>query len=292
MSDNMDKIKSAIESISQGLAAIETSDDWIRYLTFCSSFYNYSYNNIILIMMQRPNATFVAGYAAWRKMNRYVKKGEKGIGILCPCIRKEEAFKEPDDANVYNDREAEKEVRKVVSGFRVGYVFDLSQTDGDDSMLPVLVTGLQSNTEQEQAIYEALLKYVSSQYQVEEVSGTASKGSYNIDTHVITVRSDLPYQQKLKSLLHELSHALDFSMNPDLTIPRNKRELIAESCAFVVCLRLGIDTSSYSFSYLKSWLKDPKELGEIADCVQKISSKIINELAESEDFAFSDLVEE
>lgn len=81
-------------------------------------------------------------------------------------------------------------------------------------------------------------------------------------------------------------------MHPDDTIPRNKRELIAESCAFVVCLRLGIDTSSYSFSYLKSWLKDPKELGEVADCVQKISSKIINELAESSDFAFSHLLEE
>lgn len=290
--NNQDGIKTALASIEQGLATINTDKDWIRYLTFCSSFYNYSYNNIILIMMQRPNATFVAGYTAWRKMNRYVKKGEKGIGILCPCIRKVETFAEPDDTNVYNDKEAEKEVKKVVSGFRIGYVFDLSQTDGDDSMLPVLVSGLQGSSEQEKVIYEALLKYVSSQYQVEEVTGTSAKGSFNIDTKVITVRSDLQYQQKLKSLLHELSHAIDFSMNPDLTIPRNKRELIAESCAFVVCLRLGIDTSSYSFSYLKSWMTDPKELGEVADAVQKISSKIINELAESGDFAFSDLVEE
>ena len=285
-------MKTAIESLSQGLQAIESSDDWIRYLTFCSSFYNYNYNNIILIMMQRPNATFVAGYTAWRKMNRYVRKGEQGIGILCPCIRKVETFAEPDDARVYNDKEAEKEVKKVLSGFRIGYVFDLSQTDGDDSMLPILVTGLAGNSEQEKAIYEALYSYVSSRYCVQEVNGISAKGSYNIETQVITVRSDLQYQQKLKSLLHELSHAIDFSMNPDMTIPRNKRELIAESCAFVVCLRLGIDTSSYSFSYLKSWLKDPKELGEIADCVQKISSKIINELAESEDFAFSDLTEE
>lgn len=285
-------MKKAIESISTGLQAIETSDDWIRYLTFCSSFYNYSYNNIILIMMQRPNATFVAGYTAWRKMNRYVRKGEQGIGILCPCIRKVETFAEPDDARVYNDKEAEKEVKKVLSGFRIGYVFDLSQTDGDDSMLPVLVTGLQGSSEQEQAIYKALLKYVSAKYCVQEVIGTSAKGSYNIDTKVITVRSDLQYQQKLKSLLHELSHAIDFEINPDMTTPRNKRELIAESCAFVVCLRLGIDTSSYSFSYLKSWLKDPKELGEVADCVQKISSRIINELAESKDFAFSHLMEE
>ena len=251
---NQDKIKSALESIENGLAAINTDKDWIRYLTFCSSFYNYSYNNIILIMMQRPDATYVAGYTAWRKLNRYVKKGEKGIGILCPCIRKVEAFKEPDDANVYNDREAEKEVKKVITGFRIGYV--------------------------------------SSQYRVQEVTGTSAKGSYNIDTKVITVRSDLQYKQKIKSILHELSHAVDFEMHPDMTIPRNKREIIGESCAFVICLRLGIDTSSYSFSYLKSWLKDPKELGEVADCVQKISSKIINELAESSDFAFSHLLEE
>lgn len=292
MSNNMDKIKAAIESISNGLASIESSDDWIRYLKFCSNFYNYSYNNIILIMMQRPNASYVAGYTAWRKMNRYVRKGEKGIGILCPCIRKVETFAEPDDTKVYNDMEAEKEVKKVISGFKVGYVFDLSQTEGDDSMLPVLVTGLAGDSEQEQAIYEALLKYVSNQYQVEEVAGISAKGSYNIETQVITVRSDLQYQQKIKSLLHEFSHAIDFSLHPDMTIARNKRELIAESCAFVVCLRLGIDTSSYSFSYLKSWLQDPKELGEVADVVQKISSRIINELAESKDFAFSYLMEE
>ena len=159
-------------------------------------------------------------------------------------------------------------------------------------MLPVLVTGLQGSSEQEKAVYEALLKYVSSQYCVQEVTGISAKGSFNIETKVITVRSDLQYQQKLKSLLHELSHALDFDMHPDMTIPRNKRELVAESCAFVICLRLGIDTSSYSFSYLRSWMKDPKEIGEIADCVQKISSKIINELAGADDLAFSNLVEE
>ena len=289
---NQDKIKSALESIENGLAAINTDKDWIRYLTFCSSFYNYSYNNIILIMMQRPDATYVAGYTAWRKMNRFVKKGEKGIGILCPCIRKVETFKEPDDKNVYNDEEAEKQVKKVISGFKVGYVFDLSQTDGDDSLLPVLVTGLAGNSEQEKAIYEALYGYISNKYCVQEVSSMSAKGSYNIETQVITVKSDLEYRQKIKSLLHEFSHAIDFTMHPDSNIPRNKRELVAESCAFVVCLRLGIDTSDYSFGYLKSWLKDPKEIGEIADCVQKISCKIIMELAESSDFAFSDLLEE
>lgn len=287
-----DKIKSALTSIEEGLATINSNEDWIKYLSFNSRFYNYSYNNIILIMMQRPDASYVAGFTAWRKMNRFVKKGEKGIGILCPCIRKVETFKEPDDTNVYHDKKAEKEVKKVISGFKVGYVFDLSQTDGDDSMLPVLVTGLAGNSEQEKAIYEALYGYVANQYCVQEVSGMSAKGSYNLETQVITIKSDLEYRQKIKSLLHELSHAIDFTMHPDSSIPRNKRELVAESCAFVVCLRLGTDTSDYSFGYLKSWLKDPKEIGEIADCVQKVSCKIITGLAESSDFAFSYLLEE
>ena len=75
MSSNQDKIKSALTSIEEGLATINSDEDWIRYLKFNSMFYNYSYNNIILIMMQRPDATYVAGYTAWRKLNRYVKKG-------------------------------------------------------------------------------------------------------------------------------------------------------------------------------------------------------------------------
>lgn len=120
MSSNQDKIKSALTSIEQHLAIINSDEDWIRYLKFNSMFYNYSYNNIILIMMQRPDATYVASYSAWRKMNRQVRKNERGIGIICPCVRKVECFKEPDDTSVYNDKEAEKEVKKVVSGFKIG----------------------------------------------------------------------------------------------------------------------------------------------------------------------------
>ena len=183
--NNQEKIKLALESIEEGLATINTDKDWIRYLTFCSSFYNYSYRNIILILMQQPNATFVAGYTAWKKMNRYVKRGEKGIAILCPCIRKIAVFAEPDDKNFYNDKEAEKEIKKVLSGFKIGYVFDISQTDGDDSMLPVLVTGLAGNSEQEKAIYDALLKHISSKYCVQEMAGISAKGSYNVETPLL-----------------------------------------------------------------------------------------------------------
>lgn len=289
---NQDKIKSALESIDQGLATINTNEDWLKFLTFQSQFYNYSFGNAMLIYTQRPDATYVKGFKAWNQLGRFVKKGSKGIGILCPCIRKVETFKEPSDTNVYNDKEAEKEIKKVISGFRVGYVYDLSDTDGDDSQLPVLVTGLLGNADEEKALYESLLSYVSKEYCVQEVDCGSSKGSYNLESHVISINSAIEYRQKIKTLLHEFAHALDVNMNPDDSIPRNKRELIAESTAFVVCLRLGVDTSSYSFSYLKSWLKEPEELKAIADSVQKISYQIINGLAGCNNPAFLNLKED
>lgn len=289
---NADKIKTALEEIDTGLATINTNEDWIHFLSFQAQFYNYSFGNAMLIYIQRPDATYVKGYKAWNQIGRHVVKGAKGIGILCPCIRKIEVIKEPVDTNVYNDKEAEKEIKKVISGFRMGYVYDLSDTAGDDSQLPVLVTGLLSSTDEEKALYESLISYVSKEYCVQECDCGSSKGSYNLETHVISINNKIEYRQKIKTLLHEYSHALDFKMHPDDDIPRNKRELIAESTAFVVCLRLGVDTSSYSFSYLKSWLKEPDELKEIADSVQKISYEIINGLAGSSDSAFLNLKEE
>ena len=292
MSKNQEKIKAALERIDKGLATINTDEDWLRFLCFQAQFYNYSFGNAMLIFSQNPNATYVKGYKAWNQLGRYVKKGSKGLAILAPCIRKVEVFKEPENKNLYHDEEAEKEIRKVVSGFRIAYVYDIADTDGDDSILPVLVTGLAGNSEQEKEIYERLFGVISKGHCVQEVSGTASKGSFNLETKVISIREDLEYLQKIKTLLHEYAHLLDFQMHPEDDISRNRRELIAESVAFIVSLRLGIDTSRYSMSYIKSWLKDKEELKIIADSVQKIAYTIITELAESSDSAFSMLKEE
>ena len=292
MSKNQEKIKAALNRIEDSLVAINTDEDWLKFLSFQAQFYNYSFGNAMLIFSQNPNATYVKGYKAWNQLGRYVKKGSKGLAILAPCIRKVEVFKEPENKNLYHDEEAEKEIRKVVSGFRIAYVYDIADTDGDDRMLPVLVTGLAGNGEQEKEIYERLLNVISKEHCVQEVSGTASKGSFNLETEVISIRGDLEYLQKIKTLLHEYAHLLDFQMHPEDDISRNRRELIAESVAFIVSLRLGLDTSRYSMSYIKSWLKDKEELKIIADSVQKIAYTIITELAESSDSAFSMLKEE
>ena len=288
---NSDKIKTALERIEEGLATINTDQDWISYLRFQSLFYQYSFNNTISIFLQNPEASYVMGYKAWNKLGRYVRKGSKGLAILAPCVKKIEVFKEPENKAEYHDKEGEKEIKKVISGFRVAYVYDIADTDGSDEYLPVLVKGLSGNGETEQQIYERLLSVISKEFTVKEITGTASKGSYNLETKVISVRSDMDYLQRIKTLLHEASHAYDFLMNPDNTIPRNRRELVAESVAFVLATRLNLDVSSYSISYIQSWLKDKEELKIIADTVQKVSCKIINLLVESKDSTFSILDE-
>lgn len=292
MNKNQEKIKAALERIENGLAAINTDEDWLKYLSFQSQFYNYSFRNTMLIYLQNPEASFVKGYKAWNKLGRYVKKGAKGLAILAPCYRKVEDFKEPDNESEYQDSEGEKVTKKVISGFRAAYVFDIADTDGSDEYLPVLVKGLAGNSGQEKEIYEKLKAFIATEHPVQEVTGTASKGSYNLETGVICVRADVEYLQKIKTILHEYAHSIDFAMHPGQDISRNRRELVAESVAFVVSLRLGLDTSRYSVGYIKSWLKDKDELKIVADAVQKVAAKIINNLAESSDSAFSMMREE
>ena len=292
MNKNQEKIQAALARIEEGLATINTDEDWLKYLSFQSLFYNYSFRNAMLIYSQNPQATYVKGYKAWGKLGRYVKKGAKGLAILAPCIRKVEDFKEPENKSEYQDSEGEKVTKEVVSGFRIAYVFDIADTDGSDEYLPVLVKGLAGNSEQEKEIYEKLKAFISTEHPVQEVTGTASKGSYNLETGVISVREDVEYLHKIKTLLHEYAHAIDFTMHPEEDISRNRRELVAESVAFVTCMRLGLDTSRYSVGYIKSWLKDRDELKIVADTVQKVAAKIINNLAGSSDSAFSYLREE
>lgn len=292
MNKNQEKIQAALDRIEEGLATINTDEDWLKYLSFQSLFYNYSFRNAMLIYLQNPEATYVKGYKAWNGLGRHVKKGAKGLAILAPCFKKVEDFKEPENKSEYQDFEGEKVMKKVISGFRVAYVFDIADTDGSDEYLPILVKGLAGNSEQEQEIYTKLKAFISTEHPVQEVAGTASKGSYNLETGVISVRSDVEYLQKIKTILHEYAHAIDFAMHPEQDISRNRRELIAESVAFVVSLRLGLDTSRYSMGYIKSWLKDKDELKVVADTVQKVAVKIINNLAESSDSAFSNLKED
>jgi len=287
-----EKIQAALDRIDSAVENINTDADWRAFLSFSSKFYHYSARNTLLIYAQNPQASYVKGYKAWNQLGRYVKKGARGISILAPCVKTVEEFAEPDNKAEYQDAEAEKVTKKVITGFKIAHVFDIADTDGDDSQLPVLVKGLAGNTEQERQIYESLKAYISTEHPVQEVTGMSAKGSFNRATGVISIRDDLEYLQKSKTIIHEYAHSLDFAMNPSEDISRNRRELVAESVAFTVSLRLGLDTSRYSMGYIKSWLKDKDELKAVADTVQKVAAKIIDNLAGSGDAAFAALKDE
>ena len=170
MANNQEKIQEALARIDTALENINTDADWLAYLTFQSRFYNYSVGNILLIYAQKPQASFVKGYKAWNQLGRYVKKGAKGICILAPCIKKTEEFLEPENKAEYHQSEGEKVVRKKLVGFKTTYVFDLSDTDGSDEHIPVLVRGLSGNSEEEQQLYEKLKAVISTEHQVLEVN--------------------------------------------------------------------------------------------------------------------------
>ena len=236
----------------------------------------------MLIYRQNPDASFVKGYRAWNDLARYVKKGSKGIAILAPCVRKAKDDDKLADRTVCK-RDTDEKDKKVVAGFRIAYVYDIADTAGSDEFLPVLVKGMAGNSDRERDIYEKLRDIVSQEHLVLEVTGMASKGAYNIETGIISINTDYDYLQRIKTLLHEYAHAVDYAMNPEKDIKKNVRELVAESVAFVVMQYLGFDTSSYSIGYIKSWLKDAEELKTVAVTVQKIACRIIDKLLEAMD---------
>lgn len=280
-----DKIKEAISLVEEGLQSITSEREWLNFLKFQSLFYQYSYSNAILIYLQNPEATYVKGYKAWNKLGRYVVKGGKGLKILAPCYRKMEVFKEPENKAEYHQMEGEKEVKRVLSGFKITHVFDISDTAGSDEYLPVLVCGLSGNGDDVKELYEKVFAVVSKDYPVQEVFKTASKGSYNLETKQICVRGDMEYLQRLKSLCHEYSHAIHFMLRPEDDLSRAGRELVAEASAFIICNRLGADTADYSISYLKSWMSESGDLKKVMDDIQRVAYTILTKLAKSSDFA-------
>ena len=284
---NQEKTKEALAKIEAAVENIRTNEDWLQYLAFQAKFYRYSARNVLLIRAQNPEARYVKGYKAWRELDRFVKKGAKGIAILAPCIKKVEEYKEPADKAEYQDKKGEKVTKNILCGFTIKYVFDIADTDGSDEHIPVLVKGLSGDSEAEKSLYERLEAVIAAQgHIIRKVTGTASKGSFNISTGIISIRDDLEAVQRIKTLLHEFAHATDFTMNPDENISRPHRELVAESVAYIVASRLGLDTSRYTSGYLASWGGEAGELAIVADSAQKVAMKIIDTLAESSYFAF------
>lgn len=284
-----DQLKEITERLEQGVKDIFTSEMYTKYLLTMSKFHNYSFNNTLLIAMQRPDATLVAGYNAWKnKFNRYVKKGEKGIQIIAPAPVKEREEREKIDKDtgltVLNESgEPEIEVvERVIPRFRVTTVFDYAQTDGEP--LPTLeVNELTARVKDYTLLKEAIEQVSPVPIRFGEIEGNA-KGYYSHVDKEICVRADMGESQTIKTMIHEVAHAMLHDSDQLKQRGEEKDQLTketeAESIAFTVCSALGIDTSDYSFPYVASWAsgKELKELKDSMDTIRLTAADFLEKL--------------
>lgn len=287
--DRKQQMKEITERLEQGVKDIFTSEMYTMYLRTMAKIHNYSFNNTLLIAMQRPDATLVAGFQAWKnKFNRYVKKGEKGIQIIAPAPIKEVEEREKIDKDtglaVLNENgEPEMErMEYVIPRFRVTTVFDVSQTDGEP--LPLLEVNELTASVKDYALLTAAIEQVSPvPIRFDEIEGEA-KGYYSDIEKEICVQTGMGESQTIKTMIHEVAHAM--LHNSDLMEQRGEekdrltKETEAESIAFTVCSALGIDTSDYSFPYVASWAsgKELKELKDSMDTIRLTAADFLEKL--------------
>lgn len=276
--DKQAALKEATEMLENGVKSVFTSERYIEFLSFMSKFHNYSYNNCILIMMQNPEASLVAGFNDWKnKHNRYVKKGEKGIKIIAPAPYKTTVKVPVLDANnqpvmVNGEPLTENKVVQKMS-FRVVSVFDVSQTDGEP--LPSIAPELTANVDNFEELFQAICATTDYTVNFADIPGTA-KGFCRYSDKTITIRKGMSEAQIIKTAIHEAAHSrLHKPSERDSNTPlptRSTKEVEAESVAFLISRYFGVDTSDYSFDYVANWSTD-KEIAELKQSLEVIQSE-------------------
>lgn len=281
------KVKEITDKLEAGLKELFESEKYKSYLSTMSKFHNYSFNNTLLIAMQKPEATLVAGYRAWQKnFERHVNKGEKAIRILAPApykIKEERDKLDPVTGEMMFDENGmpqKEETEVTIPAFRAVSVFDVSQTDGKP--IPELeVNELLSTVEGYEDFVQALMNISPVPIAFEDIPGD-SKGYFSTAEKRIAVQENMSESQTLKTMVHEVAHSMlhDKEVNQSMDIPvkdRNTKEVEAESVAFTVCQHFGIDTSDYSFGYIAGWSsgRNMKELKSSLDTIRKTASELI-----------------
>ena len=286
------KVKEITDKLEEGLKELFESEKYKSYLSTMSKFHNYSFNNTLLIAMQKPEATLVAGYQAWQKnFNRHVNKGEKGIRILAPApykIKEERDKLDPVTGEVMLDKDGMPQTEEVeikIPAFRAVSVFDVSQTDGEP--IPELeAKELLSTVEGYEDFIKAVTFVAPVPISFEDIPGD-SKGFFSPTEKRIAVQEGMSESQTLKTMVHEIAHSMlhDKEVNKDILAPakdRNTKEVEAESIAYTVCQHFGIDTSEYSFGYIAGWStgRDMKELKSSLDTIRRTASELITGIEE------------
>lgn len=278
-----EQIKAITEKLQQGINNLFQSDAYKNYLKTMSRFTSYSLNNTLLIAMQKPDATLVASYGTWKHFNRQVMKGAKGIKIICPCPYKKKTETEITDTDGKkilgkDGRPLTEKSEKVLMGFKVANVFDISSTSGEE--LPTLTHKLDGSVDNYNDFFEAIKQFSPVPIEFKSVEGSAN-GYYQLIDKNIIINDGMSQMMNCKTAIHEIAHALlhdnDNGLEKDASLDKQTKEVQAESVAFTVCNYYGIDTSDYSFGYVAGWSsdKDIKELKASLDTIRQTSQMII-----------------
>ena len=262
-------MQAALDRLDDGVRGVYQTERWRTWLTTLSKFYDYSLNNTLLICMQMPTATHVASYRTWqREFNRHVRKGEHGIEILVPMLVK---CRDEEDPDATDDEE-----RRRLVGFRIGHVFDVSQTDGEP--LPTLVDEVSGDVDRFDAILSAIRSVSAYPVVITDDVPAGANGCFRRG-ELIAIRDGMPQGQTVKTALHELAHSR-LHDDPENLPDRATREMQAESIAYAVSAAIGLDTSSYSFGYVASWAaaKTPEEMRACLQIVRDESKEMLEDL--------------
>lgn len=297
-----EKMKEITDRLEQGIQELFDSDRFKEYLQVMSKFHNYSFNNTLLIAMQKPDATLVAGYNSWKNLfGRQVARGAKGIKVLAPSpykIKKEVDKIDPQTQKPVTDKNGKpvkEETEITVPAFKVVSVFDISQTEGKE--LPTIgVDELTGDVEQYNDFFKAAELVAPVPVGFENIKSGA-KGYYSQTDKRIAINEGMSELQNLKTLIHEIAHAklhdIDLNAPPEKQADRpdrRTREVQAESIAYAVCQHYGLDTSDYSFSYVAQW-SSGRELAELKASLETIRSTA-SELIKDIDKNFAELTKD
>lgn len=282
------KVKLIANNLENGIKDLLESDRYKEYLSAMGKFHNYSLNNTILIAMQKPDATYVAGLQKWNKdFHRFVNKGEKGIVILVPTPYNKTVHQKvlDKDGKVLLDNdgnEITEEKTLKIQAFKPAYVYDVSQTHGEP--LPsISVNELNGNVDNYKTIFDTIREIAPVEVYFKKID-TGAKGYYDQINKEIVINDGMSELQSLKTLIHETAHAIihdnDYLKSKGEAKDRFTKEIEAESVAYTVCSYLNLPTDEYSFGYIAGWSGD-RQIDAVRDSLEAIklcSSDIIGEL--------------
>ena len=289
--NNTERMKEITDKLEAGIQALFDSDQYAAYLKAMSKFHNYSFNNTLLIVMQKPDASLIAGFSKWKTdFDRSVKKGEKGIKILAPAPFKVKKDMERIDPKTQrpimggDGKPLTDQVEVTIPAFKPVTVFDVSQTEGKD-VPDISVDALTGDVEQYRDFFAALEKTSPVPVAFEAI-GTGANGYYHQIDKRIAIKEGMSELQTVKTAIHEIAHAKLHSVDKDAPeeeqpqFDRRTREVQAESVAYAVCLHYGLDTSDYSFGYVAGWSsgREVKELKASLETIRTAANELITEI--------------